>query len=69
MDRVSPTFYTPAHLPSCPSLLQVGKLPQVVYRVQLANLYEPSSHSFHDLPARFQALPPMRLPFEEIAGV
>lgn len=66
---VSPAFDAPALLSADLALFQVRKLPQVVDRVQLANLHEPCSDAFHNLAACLESTTPMCLPFEEIAWV
>lgn len=69
MHRFAPTFDAPTLLTADFALLKVGKLPQVVHRVQLADLHEPCSHSFHDLATGLQATPPVCLPFQQIPGM
>lgn len=69
MHRLTPTLDAPALLAADLALLQVGKLPQVMHRVELANLHKPRAHAFHHLPARLEAAPPVSLPLEQISGV
>jgi len=69
VHRLAPPLDAPALLTADLALLQVGKLPQVVHRVQLADLYEPSAYALHDLPAGFQTAPPMCLPLKQVSRV
>lgn len=69
MHRLSPARYAPAVLSADLSLLQIGKLPQVVNSVQIADLHKPRTHALHDLSAGLEAPAPMCLPLEEVSGV
>ena len=69
VHRITPTLHSPAHLPPCLALLQVRKLPQVMDRVDIANLHEPCPDSFHYFASRSQSLAPVRLPLQKISGV
>lgn len=69
MHRLRPAGYAPRILATNLSLLQVGELPEMVYRVQVANLDEPGAHSFHHLAASLKTPAPMCLPLEEVARV
>lgn len=69
VHRVSPTLDTPALLSSDLSLLQIGKLPEMMHRIQLTNLYKPRTDALHDLSTGLEPTPPMRLPFEQVARV
>lgn len=66
---IAPALNRPALLSAGPSLLQVGKLPEMVDRVKLSNLDEPGSNAFHDLPSGLEASSPVSLPLQQIAGV
>lgn len=68
MHRVAPTPLIPALLPPHLALPQIRKLPQVVHRVEAADLAEPSADALHYVLARLQSAPPVCLPLEEIAG-
>lgn len=69
MHGLSPAWDAPAVLSADLPLLQIGKLPQMVYSVQIANLYKPRTHALHDFSASLEAPAPVRLPLEEIAGL
>lgn len=69
MYRISPTFDTPALLSAKLTFLQIGKLPQVMHCVQLADLHEPCPHALHDLATCLESATPVRLPFQQIAWV
>lgn len=69
VHRVGPALYAPALLTANLALLEVGKLPQVVHRVEVANLHKPRAHALHDLAPRLEPAPPVRLPLEQVAGV
>ena len=69
VHRIAPTFDTPAPLTACTSLLQVGKLPQVMYSVQVANLHKPGSDTLHHFTPSLQSPPPVRLPLEQVPGM
>lgn len=69
MHCVSPALDAPALFSADLALLQVRKLPEVVHRVQLANLHEPGPDSLHDFSAGLEAPPPVCLPFEQVARV
>jgi hypothetical protein len=67
--RLCPSLNAPRLLTADLALLQIGKLPQVMHGVEIANLDEPCTHSLHDLPARLEASTPMRLPLQKITRV
>lgn len=69
MHGLSPAGYTPAVLSADLPLLQIGKLPQMVNGVQVADLYEPRTHALHDFSASLKAPAPVRLPLQEVAGM
>lgn len=69
VNGLGPAFNLPRLFPTDFALFQVRKLPQVVHRVQVANLHEPCAHTFHHLPTSCEATSPVRLPFEEVSGV
>ena len=69
MHRLAPAFDAPALLAADLALLKIGKLPQVVHRIQLADLYEPCSYPFHDFATGLEATPPVCLPFEQVSGM
>lgn len=69
MHCIAPALDRPALLSAGPSLLQVGKLPEVVDRVELSDLNEPGSNTFHDLPSSLEASSPVSLPLQQITGV
>jgi hypothetical protein len=66
---LAPAFYAPALFATNLTFLQVGELPQMVYRVQIANLNEPSTDAFHDLPPSFETTAPVCLPFQQVTRV
>lgn len=68
MHRVAPAPLIPALLSPHLALPKIRKLPQVVYRVEAADLAEPSADALHHVLARLQPTPPVCLPFEEVAG-
>lgn len=49
MNRISPAFNTPGLFTTNLAFLQVGELPEMVHRVEIANLHKPSTDAFHDL--------------------
>lgn len=67
MDRIRPAGYAPRILTTDLPLLQVGKLPEVVDRVKVADLHEPSPNALHHLAPSLQAPAPVGLPLEQIA--
>ena len=69
MNRITPALNAPGLLTPDLALLEVRKLPEVVHGVEIADLTEPSSDSLHNLSSRLQALAPVRLPLEKVAGV
>lgn len=69
MDSLAPALDTPALLAANLSLLEVGKLPQVVNGVEVSYLHEPSADTLHDLASRLEAASPVGLPLKEVAGV
>lgn len=69
VHRLGPTRYAPAVLAADLPLLEVGKLPEVVHRVQIANLHKPSTNALHHLAAGLQAPTPVCLPLEQVSRV
>lgn len=69
MDGLRPALDAPALLATDLAFLQICKLPEVVYRVKVANLHEPGTHAFHDLTSGLEAPTPMCLPLEQITWV
>ena len=65
----TPALHSPAHFSPRFSLLEIGKLPQMMHRVQLANLHEPRPDPFHHLASSFEPSAPVCLPFEQVAGM
>src|ERR1051326_1661895 len=61
MHRLAPALDAPALLASDFTLFEIGKLPQVVYRVELSNLHEPGAHPLHDFAACLEPAPPVGL--------
>ena len=64
-----PPLDPPRLLPPNLALFQVCKLPQVMHRVEVSDLDEPGSDSFHDLASGLEATAPMCLPLEKVTGV
>jgi hypothetical protein len=69
MNGVRPAFDAPRLFSSNFPLFQVGKLPQMVYRIQISNLNKPSTNAFHDLSTSRKAATPVSFPFEQVAWV
>lgn len=69
MHCIAPALNRPALLSAGPSLLQISKLPEMVDSVELSNLDEPGSDTFHDLPSSLEASSPVSLPLQQVAGV
>lgn len=69
MHGFSPARYAPAVLPAHFTLLQIGKLPQMVDSVQIAHLHEPRADALHDFSSGLEAPTPMRFPLEKVAGL
>lgn len=69
VNRLSPALVAPALLATDLALLEVGKLPQMMDRVEVTDLDEPSSNSFHDFAAGLESSAPVRLPLEQVAWV
>ena len=68
VHRVAPSSFAPALLPGNLSLPQIGKLPQVMDRVQRSHLTEPGPNTFHDVFAGPYATAPVRFPFQQATG-
>jgi hypothetical protein len=64
VNRISPALNTPRLLSSQLPLLQIRKLPEMVHRVQVSDLYKPCSNSLHHFSSCLEAFSPMRFPFE-----
>ena len=69
MHCFGPSFNAPRLLSSDLALFQIRELPKMVDSVQVANLNEPSSHTFHHFPACLEAASPMCLPLQQISRV
>lgn len=69
MNRLAPAFYAPTLLTADLALLEVGKLPEVVDRVEVADLHEPGADALHNLTTSLEATSPVGLPLQEVAGV
>ena len=69
MHRIGPALDAPALLAANLALLEVGKLPQVVYRIEVTDLDEPGADALHDLPSGLETPAPVRLPLEEVSRV
>jgi hypothetical protein len=69
MNRIAPALHTPALLAAHLPLLQIRKLPEVMHRIQLADLHEPGADALHDFTPGPQPAAPVRLPFEQVARV
>lgn len=68
MHRIGPSLNFPALFTPDLALLEIGKLPEMVHRVKVADLHKPSSDTLHHLPTSFEAASPVSLPLEEITG-
>lgn len=69
MHCFGPALLAPALLAADLALLEISKLPEVVHRVEIANLHKPGSHTFHHLAPGLESAPPVRLPLEKVTGV
>ena len=69
VNGLGPALDAPRLLPTGLPLFQVRKLPQVVHGVQITNLHEPCTHTFHHLAAGLETVAPVALPFKEVPGV
>lgn len=69
VNGLCPALDAPGLLPTDFPLFQVRKLPQVVHGVQITNLHEPCTHTFHHLPTGLETVSPMALPFKKVPGV
>lgn len=69
VDGLRPAFDIPGLLTANLAFLQVRKLPQMMHSVQIADLDEPRTNSFHDFPARLEATAPMGLPLQQVSGM
>jgi len=69
VNRLAPAFYAPTLLTADLAFLKVGKLPEVVDRVEVANLHEPGADTLHDLTTSLETTSPVGLPLKQVAGV
>lgn len=69
MYRVAPALNRPALFSARSSLLQVGKLPEVMDCVELANLDKPGANTLHDLSSSLESPSPVGLPLQQVTGV
>lgn len=69
MHSLCPALDPPRLFTADLAFFQVGELPEVVHRVQVADLNEPSSHPLHHFPASLEATSPMGLPFQQVPGM
>lgn len=69
VDSVAPALDRPALLASLAALLEVGKLPEMVDRVEVADLDEPGADALHDFTTSLEATTPVRLPLEQVSRV
>lgn len=67
VDSVAPALDGPALLTSLAAFLKVGKLPEVVDSVEIANLDEPGANALHNFTTSLEATAPVRLPLEQVA--
>ena len=67
VHRIGPSLNFPTLLAPDLALLEIGKLPEMVHRVEVANLHKPSSDTLHHLATSLEAASPVSLPLKEIA--
>jgi len=69
MHRITPPLHAPALLSPDLALLQIRELPEMVHGIQLADLHEPRTDTFHYFSSGAETTTPVCFPFKEIAGV
>jgi hypothetical protein len=67
VDCLAPAFNLPASLASKLALFQIGELPEMMHRVQIANLHKPCSYAFHNFAPRLETSTPVGLPFQQVS--